>query len=62
MAALPRITFSTPTSEYFLILSKFLIPPPISILRSNLRTISWIISRLIVSPVKAPSKSTMCKF
>ena len=62
IAALPKITFSTPVSKYLLILSKLLIPPPISILRSYLLTISWIISRLTVSPVRAPSRSTMCKF
>ena len=37
-------------------------PPPISTLRSNFPIISLIISRFTVSPVKAPSKSTMCKF
>ena len=41
---------------------KFLIPPPISTFRSYLPTISWIIFRFTVLPVKAPSKSTMCKF
>ena len=51
-----------PTSLYFLILSIVLIPPPTSILRSNLVTISLMISKLTVSPVKAPSKSTICKF
>ena len=59
IAALPKITFSTPASVYFWILSKFLIPPPISILRSNLVTISWIISKLTVSPVKALTGETV---
>ena len=62
IAALPKIIFSTPASLYFSILLKFLTPPPISILRSNLLTISLIISKLTVSPVNAPSRSTICKF
>ena len=62
IAPLPKITFSTPASIYFLILSIVLIPPPISIFKSYLFKISLIISKLTVLPVKAPSKSTICKF
>ncbi len=45
IAALPKITFSTPDSIYFLILSILLTPPPTSIFKSNFLTISCIISR-----------------
>ena len=45
IAPLPKITFSTPASIYFLILSIVLIPPPISIFKSYLFKISLIISR-----------------
>ena len=62
IAALLRIIFSTPKSIYFWILSIDRIPPPTSIFRSYLPTISWMTSKLTVLPVTAPSKSTMCKF
>ena len=42
-------------------LSVFLTPPPISIFKSYLLTISLIISKFTVLPVRAPSRSTMCK-
>ena len=62
IAPLPKITFSTPASIYCLMLSSDLTPPPISTFKSYLLTICLITSRLTVFPVKAPSKSTICKF
>ena len=61
----PAQAYITPSDQndlkQILIFSKDLIPPPTSTLILVFEIISSMVFKLTVSPVKAPSKSTICK-
>ena len=59
-ALVPRITLDTPASRYFSMVSKLLIPPPISTLSPVSCAMDFTTSKFGVVPSLAPSRSTRC--